>query len=69
MVDHDTVGWAAIQATTRPREATTQLATRASGLAGGLCRDTPFCIVIEARDWPLGGCVTIQSLYRDRRAV
>ena len=26
-------------------------------------------IMTEARGWPLGGCVTIQSLYRDRRAV
>ena len=23
-------------------------------LAGGLCRDTKFCIVTRARDWPLG---------------
>ena len=28
--------------------------TRARGLAGGLCRDTPFCIVTEARGWQLG---------------
>ena len=27
---------------------------RAHGLADGLCRDTQFCIVTEARDWPLG---------------
>ena len=33
---------------------TTRPAARARGLAGGLCRDTQFCIVIEARDWPLG---------------
>ena len=47
----------------------TRPAARARGLAGGLCHDTQFCIVTEARGWPLGGCVTIQSLYRDRRAV
>ena len=41
----------------------------ARGLDGGLCRDTPFCIVTEARGWPLGGCVTLQSLYHNRRAV
>ena len=39
-VGHDTAGWATIQATTRPREATTQPAARSRGLAGGLCRDT-----------------------------
>ena len=25
---------------------------RARGLAGGLCRDTQYCIVTEARGWP-----------------
>ena len=25
--------------------------------------------MIEVRGWPLGGCVTIQSLYHDKRAV
>ena len=69
MVDHDTAGWATIQATTRPREATIPPAGRARGLAGGLCHDTQFCIVTEARGWPLGDCVTIQSLYRDRWAI
>ena len=29
-------------------------AARARGLAGGLCYDTKFCIVIGARDWLLG---------------
>ena len=38
-------------------------------LAGGECCDTKFCIVTGARACPLGGCFTIQSLYRDRRAV
>ena len=56
-------------ATIRPREGTTRPAVRARGLASGLCRDTQHCIVTEARGWPLGGCVTIQSLYRDKRAV
>ena len=69
MVGHNTACWATIQATTRLREATTRSAAPARGLAGGLCRDTQICIVTEARGWPLGGCVTIQSLYRDRRAV
>ena len=41
---------------------------RARGLDCGLCRDTQYCIVTEARGWPLEGCVTIQSLYRDKRA-
>ena len=27
---------------------------RARGLAGGVCRDTKFCIVTGAREWPLG---------------
>ena len=69
MVGHDTACWATIQATTRLREATTRPAALARGLAGGLCRDTQFGIVTEARGWPLGGCVMIQSLYRDRRAI
>ena len=50
---------------------------RARGLAGGECRDTKFCIVIGVRvlyrdrseGQAAGGCVTIQSLYRDRWAV
>ena len=48
------------QATIRPREATTQPAAckgvrqRARCLAGGVCHDTKFCIVIGERDWPLG---------------
>ena len=54
MVGHDTAGWATIQPTTRPREATTQSLVRARGMAGGLCCDTQFCIMTEARDWPLG---------------
>ena len=40
-----------------------------SALGRELCRDTQYCIVTEERGWPLGGCVTIQSLYRDKRAV
>ena len=56
-------------ATIRPREGTTQPAVLAHGLAGGFCRDTQYCIVTEAMGWPPGGCVTIQSLYRDKRAV
>ena len=28
--------------------------TRVRGLAGGVCRDTKFCIVTGARDWSLG---------------
>ena len=39
----DTTDWAAI----RP-------AAHVRGLAGGLYRVTPFCIVTEARDWLLG---------------
>ena len=54
MVGHDTASWAMIQPTTRPREDTTQPAALAHDLAGGLCRNTQFCIVKEARDWPLG---------------
>ena len=44
----------------RPREATTRPAVRkgvrqrARGLAGVVCRDTNFCIMIGVRDWPLG---------------
>ena len=36
-----------MEATTRPREATTWSAARVRSLAGGLCRDTINCIVIE----------------------
>ena len=54
MVVHDTTGWATIQATTRLRETTTLPVARALGLDDGLCHDTQFCIVTEARDWPLG---------------
>ena len=60
MVGHDKVVWATIQPTTRPRGGggggggTTRPSTRARGLASGLCHDTPFCIVTEARDWLLG---------------
>ena len=32
-----------------PREGTTRPAARARGLAGGLCRDTQYCIMTEAR--------------------
>ena len=32
----------------------TTSSARARGLADGLCRDTQFCIVTEARDWPMG---------------
>ena len=56
-------------ATIRPREGTTRPIARARDLVGGLCRDTHYCIMTEARGWPLGGCVTIQSLYHDKRAV
>ena len=44
-------------------------ATRARGLAGGDCRDTKHCIVTGERGLAPGGCVTIQSLYRDKREV
>ena len=44
-------------------------AARAHGLAGGECHDTKFCIVIGERGLVVGGCVTIQSLYRDRWVV
>ena len=42
---------------------------RARGLAGDECHDTKFCIVRGERERGLvvGGCVTIQSLYRDKR--
>ena len=39
------------------------------GLAGGECHDTKFCIVARERGLAAGGCVTIQSMYRDRREV
>ena len=32
----------------------TASSAHARDLAGGLCRDAKFCIVTEARDWPLG---------------
>ena len=57
------------KAATWPREATTQPATRARGLAGGECRDTKFCITTGERGLASRGCVTIQSLYHDRRVV
>ena len=68
-IGHDTAGWATIQPTTRLREATTRQATCARSLAGGECHDTKFCIVIGERGLAVGGCVTIWSLYRDRREV
>ena len=39
------------------------------GLARGECHDTKFCIVTGERGLAVGGCVTIQSLYRDRQEV
>ena len=38
-------------------------------MAEGLCRDTQYCIVKEERGWLLRVCVTIQSLYRDKRVA
>ena len=33
----------------------------------GECRDTKHCMVTGERGLAAGGCVTIQSLYHDRR--
>ena len=34
-----------------------------------VCHDTSNCIVTRSLDWPMGGCVTIQQLYHDKRSV
>ena len=55
-------GWATIQPTTWPRDATTRPAAHARDLVGGESRDTRFCIVTGARAWLLG-VVSRYSLY------
>ena len=42
------------QACATIRRAVRAIRPAARDLAGGVCRDTKFCIVTGARDWPLG---------------
>ena len=42
---------------------------RPRGLAGGLCRDTQFCIVTGARAWLDEDGSQYNRVYRDRRVA
>ena len=65
MVVHDTAGWATIEPTTWPREAT----TRPAAWLGVSVSQYNRCIMTGARAWLAGDGSRYNQLYRDKRAV